>query len=187
MQKKISLDDKEVAYTLRVSSRARQMRLTVSIDNGLVVTLPHFMSFSRAERFIEEKARWILRTIARFNALPRGLVIPAKRGDYARHKEAARTLALARLAHFNAFYGFRYRSVSIRNQKTRWGSCSKSGGLSFNYKIALLPAPLADYVVLHELCHLGEFSHSGKFWALMARVMPDYRERKQELRRVRFS
>ena len=82
---------------------------------------------------------------------------------YLKHKEVARTLVRERLEYFNAFYGYEYKRIAIKNHKSRWGSCSKKGNLNFNYRIALLPSELADYIVVHELCHLGEFNHSPKF------------------------
>jgi predicted metal-dependent hydrolase len=174
-----------IGYTLRRSSRARHMRLVIRHDGSLVVTAPHVFSLGRIEGFIADKAEWIRRTVAYFKSLPQGFLLKTKRGDYVRHKEAARALAVRRLAHFNDFYGFDYKTISIRNQKTRWGSCSKSGSLSFNDKIALLPAELADYVIVHELCHLREFNHSAKFWDLVARTVPDYARLRKKLKGVR--
>ncbi|MCE9643990.1 M48 family metallopeptidase [Candidatus Parcubacteria bacterium] len=173
-------------YTLKRSKRARAIRLSVYPDGRVAVSAPPFAALRTIERFLEEKSAWIARTLQYLKSIPAGLVIPTKRGDYARHKETAHTLAAERLAHFNTLYGFSYGTISIRNQKTRWGSCSKRGSLSFNYKIALLPTELADYVVLHELCHRGEFNHSRRFWALMARAMPEYEKRRGELKRIRF-
>lgn len=104
------------------------------------------------------------------------------RRDYQKYKEYARALVIERLAHFNISYNFTVGRISIRNQKTRWGSCSKKGNLNFNYKIALLPPELADYVIVHELCHLGEFNHSKNFWTLVERTIPDYRKRRALLK-----
>ena len=101
---------------------------------------------------------------------------------YAKHKEVALKLAEERVRHFNALYGFAFNKIQIRNQKTRWGSCSKKGNLTFNYKIALLPQRLADYIVVHELCHLGQFNHSEKFWNLVARAIPDHLAIRKELK-----
>ena len=104
------------------------------------------------------------------------------KGDYALHKKNARTLAEERLVHFNSLYHFSYDRISIRNQKTRWGSCSKKGNLSFNYRIVLLPPHLADYIIVHELCHLEVFNHSKQFWDMVARTIPAHRELRRELR-----
>lgn len=104
-----------------------------------------------------------------------------------KHREAAREFIHARLAYWNQFYGFKYNRVSIKNTKSRWGSCSRKGNLNFNYKLALIPAHLADYVIVHELCHLGEFNHGPKFWKLVEKAMPDYKERRRALKMVRVS
>ena len=107
--------------------------------------------------------------------------------EYKKYKDQALALAQRRLAEFNLFYGYQIGRVSIKNQKTRWGSCSKKGNINFNYRIATLPDRLADYLVVHELCHLGEFNHSQQFWDLVAKTIPDYRERRRELRAILFT
>lgn len=84
---------------------------------------------------------------------------------------------------YNEIYQYRLGRVSIRNQKTRWGSCSKSGSLNFNYKIVFFEEPFADYIVVHELCHLRELNHSKRFWNLVAHVFPNYKHIRSELSR----
>ena len=106
---------------------------------------------------------------------------------YLKNKEATRVLVLSRIEHFNQFYLQKIGRVSIRNQKTRWGSCSRKGNLNFNYRLSLVSPHLADYVIVHELCHLIEFSHSKTFWALVAKTIPDYAERRAQLRKIRLS
>jgi predicted metal-dependent hydrolase len=102
--------------------------------------------------------------------------------EYAEYKEIARERAAERLAHFNEFYKHTYARVSIKNQKTRWGSCSSKGNLNFHYKIALLEPHLVDYIVVHELCHLQQMNHSKAFWDLVAQTIPDHATRRRELR-----
>jgi len=101
---------------------------------------------------------------------------------YQRHKEEARKLITERILFWNIFYKFNYGRVSIRNQKTRWGSCSSKGNLNFSYRLVFLPMHLVDYVVVHELCHLKEFNHSENFWALVEKHLSDYRKSKDELK-----
>lgn len=103
-----------------------------------------------------------------------------------RHREYARTFVHARIGELNTPYNFSFNRIAIRNQKTRWGSCSKRKNLNFNYRVALLPAHLADYIIVHELCHLQELNHSPNFWALVSRAIPNHRELRRELQRMKL-
>ena len=110
--------------------------------------------------------------------------LPSKK--YLEYKEKAREIATSRLEYFNQHYKLTYGKISIRNQKSRWGSCSSKGNLNFNYKIALLPPHLADYVIVHELCHRGQFNHSQKFWDLVGETLPNYEKLVIELKGIRI-
>lgn len=110
----------------------------------------------------------------------------APSAHYARHKEDARIFIHERLRAMNEKHGFAYRRVAIRDQKSRWGSCSAKGNLNFNYRLQFLPLHLADYVIAHELCHLIEFNHSKKFWDLVEKVDPQYRRHRDELHKVQI-
>lgn len=103
---------------------------------------------------------------------------------YQAHKEAARALIAARLAHFNTYYGYSFNRVAIRNPRRSWGSCTSLRNLNFSYKLLFLPPCLRDYIIVHELCHLGELNHSPRFWALVAEVLPDYKEHQKRLRKL---
>ncbi len=103
--------------------------------------------------------------------------------DYQAHKEQTRQLVKQRLAYFNRIYGFTFQRIAIKNSATRWGSCSKAGNLNFHYKVGLLPPELADYVIVHELCHLQELNHSKQFWTLVRKTIPHYQQCRQQLRR----
>lgn len=105
-----------------------------------------------------------------------------KSPNYLKYKKDAEVLVRERLEYFNQFYNYKWGRITIRNQKTRWGSCSKKGNLNFNYKIALLTPDQADYIIVHELCHLKEFNHSGIFWDLVAHTIPNYKEVRHSLR-----
>ncbi|HEY8326419.1 MAG TPA: SprT family zinc-dependent metalloprotease [Ktedonobacterales bacterium] len=99
------------------------------------------------------------------------------------YRRQAHAVIDERLAHWNAHYGFTWTRVAIKEQKTRWGSCSRRGALNFNWRLLLAPLPALDYVVIHELCHLKEPNHAPAFWALVAQTCPDYREWRGWLRR----
>ena len=182
-RKTIILCDRSIAYDLKKSNRATRMRISVSTGGALSVTVPYRFPELFVERFLRERAEWIVRQIAAFEKRG-GLFARYGRAHYLEHKEAARQMAHARLAHFNQFYNFPYGAVSIRDQKTRWGSCSRSGNLNFNYKLAVVPEHIADYVIVHELCHCKEFNHSKAFWDLVARTIPNHREIRKQLKQL---
>lgn len=106
------------------------------------------------------------------------------KAEYVKHKPAALAMAQNKIAYFNEFYGFKVNRITIKNQKSRWGSCSRKGNLNFNYKIALLPRALSDYVIVHELCHLGEFNHSPAFWALVTKTIPDHKRIRKQFKKI---
>jgi predicted metal-dependent hydrolase len=106
------------------------------------------------------------------------------RRAYLLHKERARRLIAEKLKRFNLHYQFAWSRVSVRNQRSRWGSCSMKGGLNFSYRIIFLSETLQDYLIVHELCHLKEFTHSKSFYALVAETIPDWRHRRRELKKI---
>lgn len=106
---------------------------------------------------------------------------------YTKYKEHARKLVHERLAFYNQFYGYPIGRITIRDQRRRWGSCSSKGNLNFNYKIVFLPLELADYIIVHELCHLGEFNHSPRFWALVEKQCPHHSVLRKKLSHIQWT
>lgn len=178
------MNNQAITYKLKRSKRARLMRISVSCDAGVVVTVPWGMEESRFEKFIREKANWILQKlkyVSRFQNLPR---IKTSAVEYRKLKLQALNLAKEKLKYWNQFYNFSYNRVSVKNQKTRWGSCSRKGNLNFNYKIVHLPEDQLDYLIVHELCHLKEMNHSRGFWELVGRTIPKFKILRKELRNI---
>lgn len=121
------------------------------------------------------------------------LSLPKLRRNTGPYRDAvarARSLAHERAAHFAELGGFAFGRICIRNQSSRWGSCSvpKSGlcNLSFNYRIAHLPLPLVDYLIVHELAHTRQHNHSKAFWAEVGKLIPEWELRRKELLRYQF-
>jgi predicted metal-dependent hydrolase len=121
---------------------------------------------------------------------------PASKREYLLHKEPARKLVVERLTHFHAEYTrldplhsetMKYRRLTIRNQRSRWGSCSSKKNLNFNYRILHLSSELRDYVIVHEMCHLKELHHRESFWKLMELVIPNARELNNQARSMKLS
>ena len=183
MQKSIKLHKKNIEYTLKVSKRATRMRLAVYCDGSCVVTTPRVLPEAMIEKFLIKKSQWILDKIDSFKSVKTNTWKVNSNEDFLKHKEQALVLAEKRITHFNKTYGYTWNKISIKNQKTRWGSCSRKGNLNFNYKIVLLPQKMADYIIIHELCHLGQFNHSQKFWNLVSKTMPDYLDIRNDLKK----
>lgn len=167
---------------MRKNKRARRLRLTLHRDGSMFLTLPCFVSYARGRDFLASKADWIEEKMAILRSRSDTFLSRGGKEEYRASRDQARTLIEERLAYFQPLYGVTWTKVTIRNQKTRFGSCSREGALSFNYRLLFLPSHLADYVIVHELCHLIEFNHSKKFWALVARTVPDFRALRRELR-----
>lgn len=103
---------------------------------------------------------------------------------YERYKEQARALVHAKILQFNAHYQYPLKKIFIKNSRSRWGSCSSKGNLNFNYRILFLRPELQDYLIAHELSHLGSFTHSPEFWALVVETIPNYKKLRYEIRRT---
>ncbi len=99
-----------------------------------------------------------------------------------RYRKAAKAHFTRRVEHFLPITGGSYTRITIRDQKTRWGSRSSSGTLSFNYRLMYAPPKVLDYVVVHELCHITHMNHSKEFWDMVESILPDFRESKQWLK-----
>jgi predicted metal-dependent hydrolase len=182
MRKHITLRDRKVVYTLRKSKRARRMRLAVYCDGSIVVTTPHDLGESVSDRFIREKTEWLFSKLSFFKKFEGKPVAKYSHEDYSKYKDSALAFVQKKVQNFATTYDYKYNRISIKNQKTCWGSCSRKSNLNFNYKILFLPERIQDYIIIHELCHLKEFNHSKKFWALVAETMPEYLDIKRELK-----
>ena len=96
--------------------------------------------------------------------------------------ESARKIFKRKTAAYARKMDVTYGRITIREQKTRWGSCTSEGNLNFNWRLIFAPEKVLDYVVVHELAHRKEMNHSARFWALVASILPDYTEQKSWLR-----
>jgi predicted metal-dependent hydrolase len=161
------------------SPRARRWRLEVPWEAPVRLTVPRFMSAAEVERVLAERRTWIAEQ--RRAQVPRlGLEPSAVSESEARL--AARELCSALAEEEAGRIGVAYARIRIGDPRTRWGSCSPAGTLSFNWRLVLAPFEVLDYVVVHELCHLRVPDHSRRFWALVERHRPRWRQPRAWLR-----
>ena len=178
-ERKNKKNESKIGYTLKRSERAKTMRLAIYPDGNVVVTAPRLFGFEAIERFVAKHASWITRHVDKRRGRT---ILRIRKAEIPMLKKRALALALERCAYFAPSYGVQYQKITVRAHKSRWGSCSSKGNLNFNYKIALLPPRIADYIIVHELCHLREMNHSKDFWAYVECAFPDYKELRKELR-----
>jgi predicted metal-dependent hydrolase len=159
-----------VDYELRVSKRARYLRVEVPFGGPPLVVVPRRVGRDEVERFLHEKRDWIEAQLARH--VP-ALELPRLTEAQARRHTRFHAHAVCALE--SAALGVSFDRIRVAGQKTRWGSCSSRGTLSFNWRLALAPPEVLDYVAVHEVCHLREANHSRRFWRLVAERRPGYR------------
>lgn len=161
----------------------RSARKTIAIqivDGNVLVRCPNRMAAADIRRFVESKADWIEKHLSRVADRPK---LPPLTVDEVRAlADRALKIIPQRVTHFAPLVGVSYNGITIRNQRTRWGSCSSLGNLNFNCLLVLVPPAVLDYVVIHELCHRREMNHSAKFWAEVEKFDPDYREHRKWLK-----
>lgn len=178
MNKRLIIGDEDVSYRLKLRSGQRSIRMRMNEDGSLTISGPLSLSTSKIPEILNRHLPWI--KSSRLKLGKKKKIINDQPLQALRLK--TQILVRERLAHYNQFYNFLFRSISVSTARTRWGSCSRNGNLSFSYKLGLLPDHLIDYVVVHELCHLKEHNHSSSFWKLVAVHVPDHKERRRELR-----
>jgi len=160
---------------LEKSSRAKRLNITVRPFKGIRVAIPRGVSFERAEQAARTRTEWMKFHLDRMNKFE-VLCRTRSANRVAIDRKAAGQILVTRLEVLARMHGYVFNRVSIRNQKTRWGSCSASNNISLNIKLTLLPDELRDFIILHELVHTRVKNHGEKFWAELLRVEPDARK-----------
>jgi len=170
-----------------IRSNRRTIAIEITRDCQVLLRVPNRMKQKDVQAFVSEKWAWIEKNYREMQQKRQ------KREDlfqtYQLTDDRIRELAKKackiipqRVAYYAEKMGVTYGRITIRNQKTRWGSCSSKGNLNFNCMLMLAPREVLDYVVIHELCHRKEMNHSKRFWKEVEKVMPDYEVHKKWLK-----
>lgn len=160
-----------------VRSRRRTLSLEITEDLKVKVRAPYGVSKRRIRQFAADKMDWIVKNIQKMELKQEKISAVQKltREELEQLADRAGEVIPARVAYFAKLLQVTYGRITIRNQQTRWGSCSAKGNLNFNCLLMLTPPGIVDYIVVHELCHRLEMNHSKRFWAHVATQIPDYR------------
>lgn len=172
------MEDFKTDYEIIRSSR-KTLALEIKKDGTLLVRAPQRATKKEIEKFVSQSRSWIEKNTAKVKERNE------KAADIERldmdeiHALADKALKVIpeRVRYYAPIMGVKYGKITIRNQKTKWGSCSEKGNLNFNCLLMLMPDEIVDYVVVHELAHLKELNHSAAFWSIVESVLPDYKQR----------
>ena len=167
----------KLTYRL-IRSERKTISLQITQEGELVVRAPMRMSRYEIERFVQSKRGWVEKHLQ--SREPD--VQKMSRAEFDTLVHRALEVIPQVVARFAPVVGVTYGRITIRNQRTRWGSCSSDGNLNFNCLLMRTPDDVLEYVVVHELCHRKEMNHSPKFWAEVERVLPNYEESKRWLK-----
>ena len=170
-----------------IRSSRKTLALEIRPDMRIIVRAPYQASGSYIEQFIADRTDWIVEHLRKLEQKNRQCndALPVKKlsnDEIKKLADKACTYIPGHVAHFAPLIGVTYGRITIRNQRTRWGSCSSRGNLNFNCLLMLAPPEVIDYVVVHELCHRKEMNHSQLFWNEVARVLPGYAEQEKWLK-----
>ncbi len=162
-----------------IRSNRKTIAIQVNPDMTVIVRAPKRATEKDIERILLEKDKWIKKHIEQFKISKaeneaRGIK-PLTSDEIRKLADEALEYIPERVQYFSKIVGVDYGRITIRNQKTRWGSCSSKGNLNFNCLLMLTPPEVIDYVVVHELCHRKEMNHSKAFWSEVEKVIPDYK------------
>lgn len=176
----------DLPYTL-IRSNRKSCSISITPDGRITVRVPLLISDREIRHLLTDRQTWIitkyLEQQQKQARMPVSDLTDTQRAALTqRYIAAAREYFPKRAAHFQQFTGGTYSRITIRDQKTRWGSCSARGTLSFNWRLMLAPPAILDYVVVHELCHLTHMNHSPAFWQAVEAVCPDYRDSRRWLK-----
>lgn len=169
-----------------IRSNRKTVAIQVNSDLSVTVRAPRSASEKDIEEILKKKEAWISKHIEKIKKTKERLEAEpteklTREKVIALAEEALKVIP-ARVEYFAKVIEVTYGKITIRNQKTRWGSCSSKGNLNFNCLLMLAPPEVLDYVVVHELCHRKQMNHSKAFWSEVEKVLPDYKEARKWLK-----
>lgn len=150
-------------------------------DGGLIVRAPHGLNIKIIERFLEEHKRWIEKHLLE-SSKKQEKEAALSEAEIKKIKNEARKYLTEKTEHYSKIMGLKYGRITITSAKTRFGSCSSKGNISYSYRLMLYPESAREYVVVHELAHLAEMNHSKRFYSIVEKILPDYKKRKELLK-----
>ena len=165
-------------------SKRKTISLQIKPDGSMELKVPLQTTNAQIQEFLNQKSDWINKHLQAVKERQQQMsqIKSLTMEEIRDLANQALEVIPKRVAYFAEIVGVTYGKITIRNQKSKWGSCSSKGNLNFNCLLMLMPTEVQDYIVVHELCHRKEMNHSPKFWAEVRKVLPDYEKQKSWLK-----
>lgn len=176
----LEIEELHIPVVCRRNDR-KTLAITVTQEGKLLVKAPLRMPDREIMRFLKQKQYWIYKQTKHVLEDMQKRVVRSEE-EIERLKLQARRVLTGKTDYYKCLLGVNYQRIRIGSQRTRWGSCSTRGTISYNWHLILMPEQIMDYVVVHELCHLLEMNHSERFWKKVGELLPDYENRRKWLR-----
>ena len=167
-----------------IRSDRRTISLEITPAGQVLGRAPRHMPEAKIQRFVRDKSDWLQKHLQNRETEQKALIEEGRftECEIKKLQALAKQVIPEKVAYYARLMGVTYGRISIRKQKTRWGSCSREGNLNFNCLLMMTPPEVLDYVVVHELSHRLEMNHSARFWAQVEKVIPDYRKPRKWLK-----
>jgi len=180
-----NLSNLNLDYIIKKSHKAKRVSLKITSSGKLIAIIPYtYKTDLPIKKFIAEKKDWILKHLKpaykfKNTTLDKNLL----HKNFLKNKQLILQDIKTLVDYYAKFYNISYKKITIKNQSTIWGSCSKSKNLNFNFRIAYLPTQLKNYIIIHEVCHTLEMNHSKKYWSFVYQTTPNYKLYIKQLRK----
>lgn len=170
-------------------SSRKSIGIEVRPGGEIIIRAPRYVTLAQIGSFVEEHNDWLYNNY--MNQVDKQTLSEVRRNERLdprlaylekKYRAAAKKYIYERVEYYLPMTGGAYSRLRIADQKTRWGSCTSGGTLSFSWRLMLAPPRVLDYVVIHELCHLTYMNHSKEFWDKVASIDPNYKEHKKWLK-----
>ncbi|MEM1312676.1 MAG: SprT family zinc-dependent metalloprotease [Patescibacteria group bacterium] len=174
----MSIEPSKIIY-----SKRKTLCLQITREGEFIVRAPRRASKSFIYNFIAKKQDWIVKTLAKIiKRVQNSPKLTFSEEQIKEYKKTARALLQDRLSHWSIIMKLNYTSFRLSSAKTRWGSCSCKDVISLNWRLVLIDMNIIDYVVIHELAHVRQKNHSAKFWIIVEKYCPNYKDLRRELK-----
>ena len=172
-------------FALKKSKKAKNIKIEIKKNGEIFLIVPRFIPNFLAVQFLNTKRNWALKKQKEILEKKEKQKIPElSQEDFFKYKKEALKKIQKRVEYFAKKGDFAYGKITIKNNKTNWGSCSAKGNLNFNYRLIFLEPKEMDYIIIHELSHLREMNHSKKFWLEVKKLCPEYKEIRKRIKNI---